>query len=187
MLVCVRSLLLASLVAALAAACGEDSPPDRPPIEGRCLNAFDDGNDDPSPSGLFHDPGDFDRAGCSDAIPLDSVDTCGIWHLDLEYEDFGPAPGAIRIDLSDGDDLQGLLFGRETEDVRLTESDLFLRHVEVDDQGNEIATRAFDAWRRARTAPWPAPMSAATRKGSAAPRASSPPSWRRSTRSRPRG
>lgn len=145
MLVCVRSLLLASLVAALAVACGEDSPPDRPPIEGRCLNAFDEGDDDPSPPGLFHDPGDFDRAGCSDAIPLDSVDTCGIWHLDLEYEDFGPAPGAIRIDLSDGDDLQGLLFGRETEDVRLTESDLFLRHVEVDDQGNEIATRAFDA------------------------------------------
>jgi hypothetical protein len=145
MLVCVRSLLLAMFATATAAACGDDAPSDPRPIEGRCLGAADDGDDDPSPAGLFDDPGDFPRAGCSDAVPLDSVDTCGIWHLDLEYEDFGPAPGAIRIDLSDGGDLQGLLFGRETEDVRLTSSDLFLRHVEVDDQGNEIGTRAFDA------------------------------------------
>ncbi len=146
MLVCVRHLLLALLaLLAAAAACGgsDDSPPDHE-IVGRCLGAFDDGSDDPSPAGMYDDPDDFDRAACSDAIPLDSVDTCGIWHLDLDFDDFGKAPGAVRIDLS-GDDLEGLVFGRETEDVRLTSTDLFMRHVEVDDQGNEVATRTFDA------------------------------------------
>ncbi len=148
MLVCVRSLLLASLAAmtAPAAACGgDDSPPDDPMITGRCLGASDDGSDDRSPEGLFDDPDDFDRSGCSDAIPLDSVDTCGVWHLDLDFADFGKAPGAVRIDLSGGGDLEGLVFGRETEDVRLTSSDLFMRHVEVDEEGNEVATRTLDA------------------------------------------
>ena len=147
MLMCVRTLLLASLVAATAVACGgdDDGPTDDRPITGRCLGAFDDGSDDRSPEGMFDDPSDFDRSGCSDAIPLDSVDTCGIWHLDLEYEDAGTSAGAIRIDLSGGGDLQGMVFGRETEDVRLTSSDLFMRHVEVDQEGNLFATRTFDA------------------------------------------
>ena len=147
MLVCVRSLLLAFLAAGLAVACGgsDDDGPPGGTITGRCLGAADDGSDDPSPAGMYDEPGDFDRAGCSDAIPLDSVDTCGIWHLDLDFEDFGTSAGAIRIDLSDGGDLEGLVFGRPTEDVRLTSSDLFMRHVEVDDQGNLIATRTFDA------------------------------------------
>lgn len=140
---CVRPALIALV---LVAACGsDDSPPDPSPGEGRCPGASDDGADDPSPAGPFHDPSAFDRSGCSDAIPLDSVDACGIWHLDLDFADFGNAPGAVRIDLSDGGDLEGLVFGRETEDVRLTESDLFIRHVETDDSGQLIATRAIDA------------------------------------------
>ncbi|HEU5058550.1 MAG TPA: hypothetical protein VFU21_18585 [Kofleriaceae bacterium] len=136
--------LLASLALAAAAGCGDDSPADGPPVTGRCLGASDDGGDE-SPAGMFDDPDDFDRSACSDAIPLDSIDTCGVWHLDLDFEDFGTAAGAIRVDLSDGGDLEGLVFGRETEDVRLTSTDLFLRHVEVDEEGNEIATRTFDA------------------------------------------
>jgi hypothetical protein len=146
MLMCVRHALIAFLL--LASACGsddDDGDDGGGPIEGICLGAHDDGDDDPSPDGMFHDPADFDRSGCSDAIPIDSIDTCGIWHLDLDFADFGKAPGAIRIDLSEGGDLQGLLFGRDTEDVRLTEADLFVRHVEYDTDGNLFATRTFDA------------------------------------------
>jgi hypothetical protein len=150
MLLCVRPLVAWSLaLLTAAAACGSDddagSGPDATPGEGRCPGAHDDGEDDPSAPGMFHDPEDLDRAVCSDAIPLDSVDTCGIWHLDLDFDDYGKAPGAVRIDLSEGGDLQGLLFGRDTEDVRLTSTDLFVRHVETDDSGNLVATRTFDA------------------------------------------
>lgn len=149
MLVCVRSLLVAFLALLLtAAACSSDDDGpggDGGTIEGRCLGAHDDGTDDPSAPGMFDDPEDLDRSACSDAVPLDSVDACGIWHLDLDFADYGNAPGAVRIDLSGGGDLEGMLFGRETEDVRLTSSDLFVRHVETDDTGALIATRTFDA------------------------------------------
>jgi hypothetical protein len=147
MLMYVRRILLILL----AAGCGgsDDDDDGEPPVPfGVCGGIDDDGSDDPGPAGLYDDPGDFDRAGCGDGEPLASVDGCGIWHLDLDFADFGNAVGAIRIDPSGQGDLEGLIFGRETEDVRFTSTDLFMRHVEVDDEGNEVAIRAFNACER---------------------------------------
>jgi hypothetical protein len=116
----------------------------------RCPGVTDDGTDDPSEPGLFASPDAFDRSSCgASAAPLDSIDACGIWHLDLEIEDYGRFPVAVRIDLSSEPgasrpDLDGLLFGRPASDVRLTESDLFLRVVGEADDGSQIV-RALDA------------------------------------------
>src|SRR5690606_6164962 len=116
----------------------------------RCPGAIDPGTDDPSEPGMFDSPAAFDRGRCGGGgRRLDSIDACGIWHMDLDFGDFGPAFASVRIDLvnrpGDGaEDLEGLLFGRTVSDVRLTGEDLFLRWAVTLDDGTQLV-RALDA------------------------------------------
>jgi hypothetical protein len=81
----------------------------------------DDGGDSP---GLFGDPGDFDRRACDEAEqPVDSVDPVGIWHGDLSFPD-GDGVTSFRVEAG-GE--AALLYGVETEDVRRSPDDLFIR------------------------------------------------------------
>lgn len=142
---CVRSSVACWFAAAsvVLTACGTNEPAGPP---ARCPGLLDDGSDDPTPAGLFDEPGDFERGGCGEAGSLEAVDACGIWHLDLTVEDFHFA-AAIRIDAGEEADLEGLLFGLEAFDVRHTGSDLFMRHHQVvDDNGTPIEiVRSLDA------------------------------------------
>jgi len=140
---------LVVLLALGSAACSsgpdEDGPPELTP---RCPGVIDTGEDDAGEPGAYDRPEAFSRAMCGETTaPLDSIDACGIWHLDLDLGPFGSGPGALRIDVSEegGEpDLDGMLLGRETADVRLTSSDLFVRWTTTDSSGTPVV-HAFDA------------------------------------------
>jgi hypothetical protein len=107
----------AALVAAFAAlaflpACGDDSL------------GFGGG------TGMYDDPEDFDRRTCDDAAAsVDSVDPAGIWHANLVFPD-GMSVVVFRIDA--GVDAASI-YGEQTDDVRRSSDDLFIRSAQIID------------------------------------------------------
>lgn len=102
---------------------------------GGALACGDDGSDG---GGRFDDPSDFDRDGCASGAPLDSVDPAGIWHVDRAFPGDPNRAGVMRIDAGGRtDQFVALLFGGQTDDVRMSADDLFVRRVS---QGDEVDT-----------------------------------------------
>ena len=89
-------------------------------------------------TGPIAQPSLLDHSGCQTTAPLDTIDPCGIWHLDLSITGGGRYSVAVRVDPTD-DGLRGLIFGREAADVRLSATDLFIRRVE-EGTGGLLAT-----------------------------------------------
>jgi hypothetical protein len=77
-------------------------------------------------AGEYDDPADFDRGLCTTETAIDSIAPAGIWHVDTTSVSYGPSVHALRIDPSAGG-FTALLFGVETDDVRLSADDLFVR------------------------------------------------------------
>lgn len=90
----------------------------------------------------FANPADFDHADCETTAPMSSVDPAGIWHMEIDFSDFGTFAGVARIDEL-GDDYTGTLFGQLMDEVRIDDSDLFLRRSWDDEGGPRV--RAIDA------------------------------------------
>ncbi len=104
----------------LTAACGDDS-----------------GRGGGGREGSYDDPSDFERDGCGSGEPIDSIDPAGIWHLNAVFEGIDYSVTAMSIDPEGGDgQFVALLFGGETDDVRLSAEDLFIRR-EVSIDGDE--------------------------------------------------
>ncbi|HWM89031.1 MAG TPA: hypothetical protein VNO33_24435, partial [Kofleriaceae bacterium] len=105
-------------VLAGAGACGDDGP-------GRGSGDRD---------GLFDEPADFQRGDCGGE--LDGVDPGGIWHVDMDFGDGSNSASAVRIDPEGDAGFVAFMFGSETDDVRLSADDLFVRR-EVAINGEE--------------------------------------------------
>jgi hypothetical protein len=87
-------------------------------------------------------PADFDHGDCQTTAPMSTIDPSGIWHLEIDFTDFGTFPGPVRIDeIANG--YRGSLFGQLVDEVRFDDSDLFLRRAW--DDGNGPRVRAIDA------------------------------------------
>lgn len=74
--------------------------------------------------GWYDDPSDFSPGDCGDA-PVASIDPVGVWHADVIGAD-GSGLVTFRIDQAGGG-LNGLIYGREAEDVGFVDGDLILR------------------------------------------------------------
>ena len=86
-------------------------------------------------TGPIAQPSLLDHSGCASSAPLDTIDPCGIWHLDLSISGAGRYSVAVRVDPGEEGGLHGLVFGRDAADVRLSPTDLFIRRVEESPSG----------------------------------------------------
>jgi hypothetical protein len=99
-----------------------------------------DGDDGGGAGGgaVFDDPSDFDHSACDSGTPLDEIDPEGIWHAEVNQE--GSRGAAVfRIDPADGGELSALVYGDETDDVRQSAEDLFIRALLGGDSDQVIA------------------------------------------------
>lgn len=77
-------------------------------------------------NGLYDDPGDFDRSGCSSTARLDQADLVGIHHLEILFEEFGRFSSTMRIDGA-SNDYSALLFGTPADSISVDEHNVLLR------------------------------------------------------------
>jgi hypothetical protein len=83
----------------------------------------------------YDDPSDFDHGDCSGA--LDSIDPSGVWHADMAFPGNVTGTGSFRLD-PDGGEFAAILFGRDTDDVRVSDDDLFIRSETVTDGSTDV-------------------------------------------------
>lgn len=120
-------------ILAMAVGCGDDGGAAGPDAGGDPDAAT---GGDGGPVGPYSDPADFDRTDCSADPALDSIEVDGIWHLDLDFADFGSYPATLRIDGTPGA-YSALLFGNQADHVIVDAEDLFIRRAWTTSQGGE--------------------------------------------------
>jgi hypothetical protein len=102
-----------------------------------CGDGSDGGGGDRE--GRYDDPSDFARDGCGSGGPLDAIVPEGIWHLDTVFEGIEYGVSAMSID-AEGSGLVAFVFGGQTDDVRLSADDLFIRREASTDGGERVLT-----------------------------------------------
>lgn len=139
-----RTRLLFLLIPLLCspAACGDDSgssPADAAPTD------TDGGPDIDAdiPDGYpFDDGADFDHANCDSAPALDQVALRGIWHMDIDYDDFGSSASVMRFNDPEGA-LTAFYTGVEMQELSVSATDILIRLAYTDSQERE-RVYAFD-------------------------------------------
>lgn len=130
-------LLVVPLIFVGPAACGDDSGagPDGADFTDGGLGPDADSPDPPA-GYPFDEPSDFDHAGCGEMPGLDQVPLLGIWHLDMDYDDFGSVPRVLRFaDLGAGP--VAFYSGTEMGEPTVTAGDILIRLAYTDDQERE--------------------------------------------------